>query len=86
MKYILTLGLTLLSTSVFAQEEVDEEGRRVVYKKETEIDFEGLEVEGELVKPQGALLLERKKASFNPLIKLRSNFDIEMSQSVNDIK
>ena len=85
-KYLLLISLTLFSSIAFAQEEVDDEGRRVVYKKETEIDFEGLEVEGELVKPQGALLLERKKASFNPLIKLRSDFDIEMSQSINDIK
>ena len=85
-KLLILIPVAFFSTAVWAQEEVDEEGRRVVYKKETEIDFEGLEVEGELVKPQGALLLERKKASFNPLIKLRSNFDIEMSQSVNDIK
>ena len=85
-QFLFLFSLTLFSSIAFAQEEVDEEGRRVIYKKETEIDFEGLEVEGELVKPQGALLLERKKASFNPLIKLRSNFDIEMSQSVNDIK
>ena len=85
-QYVVLISLTLFSSIAFGQEEVDEDGRRVVYKKETEIDFEGLEVEGELVKPQGALLLERKKASFNPLIKLRSNFDIEMSQSINDIK
>tara|TARA_B100000131_G_C17941567_1_gene542544 strand:- start:398 stop:637 length:240 start_codon:yes stop_codon:yes gene_type:complete len=59
---------------------------KIVYKKTTEIDFEGIELEGELVKPQGALLLERKTASFNPLIQLRRNFDVEMSESVNEIK
>jgi len=59
---------------------------RVVYKKETTIDFEGLDVEGELVKPQGALLQERKSASFNPLIRLRTDFNPEMSASVNNIK
>ena len=83
---LILISLTLFSSNAFAQDEIDDQGRKVVYKQTTEIDFENLEVEGELVKPQGALLLERKKASFNPLIKLRTNFDIEMSQSVNDIK
>jgi hypothetical protein len=83
---LILITLSLFSTSAFAQDEIDDQGRKVVYKQTTEIDFENLEVEGELVKPQGALLLERKKASFNPLIKLRTNFDIEMSNSVNDIK
>ena len=64
----------------------DETKPIVKYKDKTEIDFEGVEIEGELVKPQGALLLERRRANFNPLIKLRPNFDLEMKQSVKDIK
>jgi Ca-activated chloride channel family protein len=40
-----------------------ETGRRVHYKQRTEIDFEGLDVSGELVKPQGELLLERKRVA-----------------------
>ena len=51
-----------------------------------QIEFEGMDIEGELIKPQGAFLLERKKASFNPLIQLRSDFNIEMKQSVLDIQ
>ena len=82
-KSIILIGLSLLSFSAFAQEEGE---ATVSYKDKTEIDFEGVEVEGELVKPQGALLLERKKAAFNPLIQLRPDFNREMSQSVNDIK
>ena len=83
-KYV-TLFLALFSSSAFAQE-TDEDGNIITYKAKTEIDFEGMEVEGELIKPQGALLLERKKASFNPLIQLRENFNVEMNQSVNQIK
>lgn len=74
--------LLLLTSLAIAQEN----GQEVRYKEKTEIDFEGLEVEGQLVKPQGALLLDRKRASFNPLIKLRSDFNPEMTQSVNEIK
>lgn len=63
----------------------DEEGR-VVYKSKTEIDFEDLEIEGALQKPQSALVLERKKANFNPLIKLRTSWTEEISDSVDEIK
>ena len=74
--------LMLIMNLAFAQDE----GRTVTYKKKTEIDFEGVDISGELVKPQGALLLDRKRASFNPLIKLRADFNPEMSSSVSEIK
>ena len=64
----------------------DEEETKVVYKQQTEIDFEGLEIEGQLLKPHGAIVQERKGAAFNPLIQLRTNFQVEMSQSVSEIK
>ncbi len=64
----------------------DDSGQKVLYKKKTEIDFEGLDVSGELVKPSGMLLLDRKRAAFNPLIKIRSDFNEEMAASVDEIK
>ena len=74
--------LVFLASLALAQEE----DRTVTYKKKTEIDFEGVDISGELVKPQGALLLDRKRASFNPLIKLRADFNPEISTSVTEIK
>ena len=82
---LLALAATF-ATPAFAQEETDEEGRQIKYKERTEIDFEGVDVTGELVKPQGQLLLDRRKANFNPLIKLRQDFNDEMKQSVNEVK
>lgn len=79
-KALYLLPLLILSAPSYAQDS------NVQYKAKTEIDFEGLEVEGELVKPQGALLRERSAAAFNPLIKLRTDFTPEMKQSVNEIK
>jgi hypothetical protein len=76
------LALGMFSSTALAQDD----DRKVVYKQKTEIDFEGLEVAGELVKPQGALLLDRKRANFNPLIRLRTDFNEEMAQSVDEIK
>ncbi len=76
------------SPSALAQDDDESAsaGRKIMYKAKTEIDFEAVEVAGELVKPQGALLLDRKRASFNPLIKLRPDFNSEMEASVDEIK
>ena len=58
----------------------------VVYKQKTEIDFEGVEVEGQMIKPHGSVITDRKVAAFNPLIQLRTDFQPEMRQLVNDVK
>ena len=77
----------MFSTTVMAEDPVSpDEDRKVVYKQRTEIDFEGVEVEGSLVRPQGALILDRKVGSFNPLIRLRMDFEPELNNSVNLIK
>lgn len=75
----------LLVTLALAGDE-PEDDRKIVYKQKTEIDFEGLEVEGVLQKPQSALVLERKKASFNPLIKLRTDWNDEIDRSTDEVK
>jgi hypothetical protein len=64
----------------------DKQKNRIQYKKQTEIDFEGLEIEGELVKPQGALIQERPGTKFNPLVKLKTDFTYEIKKSVAEIK
>ena len=45
-----------------------------------------LDITGELVKPEGNLITERTEAVFNPLIRLRTDWNEEMSASVNEIK
>ena len=79
---IILLGLTAGSIAL-AQ---DDSGRQIKYAERTEIDFEGVDVQGELVKPAGQLLLDRRKANFNPLIRLRENFNEEMKRSVDQVK
>ena len=81
MRYIV---LFLLSGVAFAND--GEKEPKVVYKERTEIDFESVEVSGELVRPQGSLVLERKRAQFNSMIKLRTDFDDLIEDSVEEIK
>lgn len=85
-RVLLVTMATLLSTTAFAQDETDDAGRRIQYKERTEIDFEGVDVQGELVKPSGALLMDRKRNQFNPLIRFRENFDKEMRDSIDEVK
>lgn len=82
-----SLALTL-PLSALAQESdaVDAQGRTITYAAETVVDFEGLDVAGELVKPQGAHLQERRRAEFAPMIQLRTSFDLELAESVDAIK
>ena len=81
MKYLVLL---MFSGIAFADD--NQEEPKVIYKERTEIDFEGVEISGELVRPQGALVLDRRKAQFNSMIKLRTDFDDEMDKSVDEIK
>lgn len=76
----ITLGLAL---PAMAQDDDDDSVR---YKKKTEIDFEDVSVDGELKKPHGAYLLDKRQSSFNPLIDLKTEFNKEMIESVNQIR
>lgn len=81
------LATFAVASPAFAQDEVDAEtGRKIKYKERTEIDFEGVDVAGELIKPSGALLMDVKRSQFNPLIRFRENFDAEMKNSVDEVK
>ena len=60
--------------------------KNVVYNKKTEVDFETVELEGDFVKPQGSIVVERQRARFNPMIVLRPDFNTEISMSINDIE
>jgi hypothetical protein len=78
------LFLSVVSPT-FADDTKKEEPK-VVYKAKTEIDFESVEIAGELVRPQGSLILDRKRAQFNSMIKIRTDFDDEMDKSVDEVK
>ena len=84
MKTILFTLALLFPFNAHAQDE--EEGRKVIYKQRTEIDFDSVDVNGELIKPAGALLIDRKRAQFNPLIRLRDDWKDEMKKSIDKVK
>ncbi len=81
--FVLILAL-FFPFSANGQERGDND--RIVYKQRTEIDFDGVDIQGELVKPAGTLLLDRRSAAFNPLIKLRENWNPEIKESIRMIR
>jgi len=58
----------------------------VRYKQRTEIDFEDVNVEGALKVPHGSYLLEKRQSRFNPLIRLKENFNQEILDSVQQVR
>lgn len=91
MKRLLACLMTLMfvcgmTTVAAAQSDTsDEDGPRVIYKAKTEIDFDKRAITGDLKGPGESFILEKRQATFNPLIKLRTDFNPEIYQSIHEL-
>lgn len=56
------------------------------YAERTELDFEEVELTATLERPTVRVVLQERRAEFNPLITLRTDFDVEMRRSVAEVK
>ncbi|MCC7071086.1 MAG: hypothetical protein IT383_07180 [Deltaproteobacteria bacterium] len=84
MKKLAVVAVALaLSAPALAEDTVVEEADKVVYNKKTVIDFSDVNIEGELTKPEGSYIKNRKKTRFRNLIELRGNFRPELKRSVS---
>lgn len=88
-KLVSTMALALLigaASSAFAQEDkVIREADKTEFKKKTVIDFSDVTIQGELTKPEGSYLLNRKKTNFKTLLKIRANFLPELFNSTDNL-
>ena len=66
----------LISMQVFAKPKIKIiKGKdKIVYKKNTIINFSERTVDGELIKPKGGFIQSRGRAKFNSLIRYRKDF------------
>jgi hypothetical protein len=78
---VLAAGTSLAQDRVKVVQEED----KTVFKKKTVIDFTDVAVEGELTKPEGSYVLNRKKTNFKSLIRVRDNFNPELQKSVDNL-
>ncbi len=85
---LIAISAILLGTPAFAQDDTrpDAENPNIRYRSKTEIDFEDVSVDGELKKPHGALVLDKRQTAFNPLIQMKPDFNQEMVESVNQVR
>jgi hypothetical protein len=85
MAALVLQGTLVVASSARAQDKVVHEDDKVVFKKKTVIDFNDVTLEGDLTKPEGSYILNRRKAKFGSLIKLRENFEPELQKSVDNL-
>jgi hypothetical protein len=85
---VLAAGALWAGTAVAQEKDevkVIQEEDKTVFRKKTVIDFTDVAVEGELTKPEGSYLLNRKKTDFQSLIKVRDNFNPELQKSADNL-
>lgn len=75
------LGVMVLSTSALAQEA----GGGVVYEEETVYTFDNEYVDGQVVRPDGELLVGQRHGKESSLIRIRADFIDELAQSVEEL-
>ncbi len=89
MKRLITGSIVALALmaggSAFAQDDVVREADKTEYKNKTVIDFSDVTIQGELTKPEGSYLLNRKKTKFKTMLKLRANFLPELFNSTDSL-
>ncbi len=73
------LLLAIFCSSTFA---APKKSPRVVYPKKTEIDFEGIRIEGEVRNPGEFYFQHREEEKFDSLVKRRKNFHQQMLRDV----
>lgn len=86
MFYFIIVIFSIMGSAFADDSDLEESDRKVVYKQKTEIDFESLDVEATIQRPQSSLILERKKSAFNPLVKIRSDWDDLIQEEIGEAK
>lgn len=79
-----TLATVAVQAPAFAQDVV-QEADKTVFKKKTIIDFSDVTIQGELTKPEGSYILNRKKTKFRSLLKIRGDFLPELFNSIDNL-
>jgi hypothetical protein len=78
-RLLLIATVLLFAVPALAQDD------KVVYKKKTMIDLSGAVIEGELTRPEGSYIVNRKLSKFSTLIQARGDFNFELLGSANDL-
>ena len=82
MKTLMSLTMILLvpfvSSTVWA--------KKVEYRKTQEVNFDAVDIDGQVRNPDGAYVVQKRVVDFLPLYKVRRNFDENIKESVEYVK
>ena len=81
IRNILISGLFLAPLSALAADEAQPQ-----YQKVTEIEFNEQYLSGEMLKPGVVISVVHLQQKFPLLVGLRADFDVEMAQSVEEVR
>lgn len=85
MKHLTTvLLLGLVSGSLFLSSTVW--AKKVQYRKTQDVNFDQMDVDGQVRNPDGAYVVQKRVIDFLPLYKVRKNFDENIKESVEYVK
>jgi hypothetical protein len=77
--YLVLITFTLFTSStVFA--------KKVQYRKVQDVNFDAMDVDGQVRNPDGAYVVQKRVVEFLPLYKVRKNFDENIKESVEYVK
>jgi hypothetical protein len=82
---IVFASLAFSGLALAQDDKVVTEADKTVFKKKTIIDFSDVTIQGELTKPEGSYVLNRKKTNFKSLLKIRANFLPELFNSTDNL-
>jgi hypothetical protein len=60
--------------------------KKVEYRKVQDVNFDAMEVDGQVRNPDGAYVVQKRVIEFLPLYKVRKNFDENIKESVEYLK
>lgn len=60
--------------------------KKVQFRKTQDVNFDAVDVDGAVRSPDGAYLVQKRGIDFNPLYKVRKNFDDNIKESVEYVK
>jgi hypothetical protein len=73
------------ATATTTTTRVIQEADKTVYRKKSVVDFSEVNVEGDLTKPEGSYVINRRKTGFDSRIRVRADFSPELQKSVDHL-
>jgi hypothetical protein len=79
-----TFGVAIFAVMLFTTSTVL--AKKVQYRKTQDVNFDAMDVDGQVRNPDGAYVVQKRVIEFLPLYKVRRNFDENIKESVEYVK